>query len=40
MRLPGIMHVKTDLLNCIRDIWPGESKILEGTSKTAKIGGI
>ena len=34
MWLPRIMHVETDLLDCIGDVWPGESKILQGTSQT------
>jgi hypothetical protein len=34
VRLPGIMHVKTDLLNCIGDVRPGEGEVLKGTSKT------
>lgn len=34
------MHVKTDLLNCISDVWPGEGQVLEHPCKTAKIGGI
>jgi hypothetical protein len=40
VRLPGIMHVKTDLLNCICDVWPGEVEVLEGTSKTSICNGI
>lgn len=28
VRLPRIVHVKTDLLNCIRDVWPSEGEIL------------
>jgi hypothetical protein len=28
MRFPGIIHVKTNLLNSIRDVRPSESDIL------------
>jgi hypothetical protein len=34
VRLPWIMHVKTDLLNCIGDVQPSESEVLKSTSKT------
>ena len=34
VRLPGIMHVKTDLLNGIGEIRPGEGQVLQGTGKT------
>jgi hypothetical protein len=40
VRLPGIMHVKTDLLNCIGDVRPGEGEVLKGTSKTSVCSGI
>lgn len=40
MRLPWIVHVKKDLLESIRDIWPGESQVLEGASKTPIVRGI
>ncbi len=40
MWLPWIMHVKTDLLDSIGDIWPGKSQVLEGTSKTPIVHGI
>ena len=33
VRLPGIMHVKTDLLNGIGEIRPGEGEILQGTGE-------
>jgi hypothetical protein len=32
VRFPGNMHVKTDLLDSISNIWPGESQVLQGTS--------
>ena len=32
--LPGIMHVETDLLNGIGDVWPGEGEVLQGTGQT------
>ena len=34
VRLPGIMHVKTDLLNGIGEIRPGEGQVLQGTGET------
>ena len=37
---PGIMHVETDLLNCISDIRPGEGKVLQGTGQTPVGSGI
>ena len=33
VRLPRIMHVKTDLLNGIGEIRPGEGQVLQGTGK-------
>ena len=33
VRLPGIMHVKTDLLNGIGEIRPGEGQVLQGTGE-------
>jgi len=33
VRLPGIMHVKTDLLNGIGEIRPGEGQVLQGTGR-------
>ena len=33
MRLPEIMHVKTDLLNGIGEIRPGESQVLQGSGR-------
>jgi len=33
VRLPGIMHVKTDLLNGIGEIRPGEGEVLQGTGE-------
>src|SRR6185437_11015440 len=33
VRLPGIMHVKTDLLNGICEIQPGEGQVLQGAGK-------
>ena len=33
VRLPGIMHVKTYLLNGIGEIRPGEVQVLQGTVK-------
>ncbi|CAN6182646.1 unnamed protein product [Urochloa humidicola] len=38
MRLPRIMHVKTDLLNSIGDIWPSESEVQQSSSNTL-VGG-
>jgi len=35
--LPGIMHVETDLLNGIGDVWPGEGKVLQGISQTPVV---
>ena len=40
MWLPGIMHVETDLLNCISDIRLGEGKVLQGTGQTPVGNGI
>ena len=37
VRLPGIMHVKTNLLDSICNIWPGEGEVLQSNNKTAKI---
>jgi hypothetical protein len=31
------MHVKTDLLDCIRNVWPSERQVLEGASKAAEV---
>jgi hypothetical protein len=33
----GVVHMKADLLDCIRDVKPCESEILEGPCKAAKI---
>ena len=38
--LPGVMHMEADLLNLISDIWPGEGKVMQGTSETPVGGGI
>ena len=35
VRLSGIMHVKTDLLNGIGEIRPGEGEVLQGTGEAA-----
>jgi hypothetical protein len=32
--LPGIVHMETDLLHSIEDVWPGEGEVLKGTCKT------
>ena len=40
VRLPWIMHVQTDLLDSISNIWPSERQVLQGTSKTPVIRGI
>jgi len=37
MRLSRIMHVETDLLNSINNIWASEGEILESTSEASKI---
>ena len=37
MRLMGDMHVKTNLLNSINNIWTSEDQVLQSSSKTAKI---
>jgi hypothetical protein len=37
MRLPRVMHVEANLLDCIRKIGSGESEILQCASKTPKI---
>lgn len=37
MRDPRIMHVKADLLGCIRDISFGELQVLECTSQAAVV---
>jgi hypothetical protein len=34
---PWIMHVKTDLLNSVGNIWSGEGEILESACKTPEI---
>ena len=34
VRLPGIMHVKTDLLNGIGEIRSGEGQVLQSASQT------
>jgi hypothetical protein len=34
------MHVQTDLLDSISNIWPSERQVLQGTSKTPIIRGI
>jgi hypothetical protein len=36
MWLSGIMHMKADLLNNIRQVHPGNGEVLQGTSKTPK----
>ena len=38
--LPGIMHMKTDLLHGVRDIRPGEGEVLKCTGQTPKSSGI
>ena len=38
--LPQVIHVKTDLLNGIGNIWAGESEILEGPSYAVIMGGV
>jgi hypothetical protein len=40
VRLPEIMHMKTDLLNCIGDVWPGEGELLKGPSETPVCNGV
>ena len=40
VRLPRVMHVKTDLLNGISNIRASESEILEGPSYAAIMGGV
>jgi hypothetical protein len=32
-----VMHVETDLLNCIRDVRVGEREVVKGTSQVAII---
>ena len=38
--LPEIMHMETDLLNCICDVRPGEGEVLKCTGKTPICSGI
>jgi hypothetical protein len=40
VRLPGIMHMKTDLLNCIGDVRPGEGEVLKGPGETPVRSGV
>jgi hypothetical protein len=40
VRLPRIMHEKTDLLNSICNICPGEGEILKSTCKTMIMSGV
>jgi len=40
VRLPRVVHVKTDLLNGICNVWAGECQVLKGSSKTAEVGSI
>jgi hypothetical protein len=37
MGFPRVMHVKANLLDCIGDIRPGESEILESPRKASEI---
>jgi hypothetical protein len=38
--LPGIVHMETDLLHGVGDVWPGEGEALKGTDKTPIAGGV
>ena len=40
MRLPRIMHMKTDLLDSICDVWTGEGQVLQCAGSTAEVGRI
>jgi hypothetical protein len=40
MRHPWSMHMKTDLLNSIGDIWTRQSKILKSTSQVSILSSI
>jgi hypothetical protein len=40
MRLPQIMHVKTNLMNCIGDVRSGEGEIPQGTHQAKILRGI
>jgi hypothetical protein len=37
VRLTRIMHVKTDLLNCICNVWQSKHQVLKSSSKAAKV---
>jgi hypothetical protein len=37
VRLPRIMHVEADLLDCVGNIWSAEGQILKGASKAPEI---
>jgi hypothetical protein len=37
VRLLGIMHMKTNLLDDIGDVWVGERKVLEGPSEAPEL---
>ena len=37
VRLPGVVHMKADLLNSIRNVWTGEGQVLKSSSKTAEV---
>jgi hypothetical protein len=37
MRLTRVVHVKTDLLNSIYNVWASECQVLKSSSKTAKV---
>jgi hypothetical protein len=38
--LPWIVHMETDLLQGVGDVWPGEGEVLKGTGKTPVAGGV
>ena len=38
--LPGIMHMETDLVNCIGDVRPDEGEVVKCTGKTSICSGI
>ena len=37
VRLPGVVHMKADLLNSIRNVWTGEGQVLKSSNKTAEV---
>jgi hypothetical protein len=38
--LSGVVHMETDLLHDVGDVWPSEGEVLKGTGKAPVPGGV